>query len=493
MSLQDGDRRIRALLEIIDDLPVAMALFDRDMRFLAASRRCREDYGLGSDCIGRSCYDVLPELPERWRELQRRGLAGETLQATDDKFVWRNGRHQWLNWEISPWKDGHGDIGGIIITAEDVTQRKEMEVALFDSEAFWRSTIDASPIAIITIDEKGRIVTFSRAAEITFGYREAEVGGRNVHILMPEPDHSKHDQYMERYLDSGEARIIGKPRVVKARRKDGEVFPASLHVSEFEDGRRIFVGFVIDVSHQAAVEQRLAETQTQLQHAGRVGAMGEMATTIAHEINQPLTAAASLAGAASVLLARPGAGGPIEAKPLIDDAVSEIQRASEILRQMRDFLRKRKTARSLHDVNKIIEDASAIALLGASHEGIHVSFGFAKDVGSANIDRIQIQQVITNLIRNAVDAMKDAPEKRLSLSTARKKGMIEITVADTGSGVADGMKRKIFESFVTTKDGGLGVGLAISRSIVDLHQGEISVRDNDPRGAVFTVRLPVEG
>lgn len=492
MGIQDGDRRIAALLEIIDDLPLATAVFDRDMRFLAASRRCRDDYALGTDFLGKTCYEALPDLPDRWRALHRRGLTGETLQAADDKFVWRNGRHQWLNWEIRPWTTSHGEIGGIVIFSDDKTRRKEMEIALADSEAFLRSAIDASPIAIITIDETGKIITFSRAAEITFGFHESEVTGRNVRLLMPEPDHSRHDQYMDRYLETGEARIIGKPRTVKARRKNGEIFPARLHVSEFADGRRIFVGFVVDISEQTAIERSLAETQNQLQHAGRLGAMGEMATTIAHEINQPLTAAASLAGAASVLLAKPGAGGPAQAKPLIDEAVSEIQRASEIIRQMRDFVKRRKTARSLHFINKVVEDASAIALLGVSNNHLLVSFAFDEDVGEAFIDRIQIQQVITNLIRNAIDAMKDAPEKKLSISTCRTPKAIEISVADTGCGVSDDLKRTIFESFVTTKDGGLGVGLAISRSIVDLHQGELIVRDNDPEGAVFTVRLPVE-
>lgn len=359
-----------------------------------------------------------------------------------------------------------------------------------DGEAFLRSIINASPVAVITINEQGEILIFSREAEETFGYKEAEVLGRNVNMLMPEPDHGRHDGYIRRYLETGKKQIIGRARPVAARRKNGESFPAILHVSEFIARERIFVGFVEDVSRQKATELRLEDTQLQLQHAGRIGAMGEIATSIAHELNQPLTAAASLAGAAALTLKKTDFAGRDDALVLIDDAIAEIRRASGIIRQMREFLRNRKAERSAQPVNRIVEEACLMALIGAETEGVMVSSALSDDAGDVMADRIQLQQVIVNLIRNAIDAMQKTANKNLHIATLRRGDAIEIRIADTGTGVSEEMKKRLFEPFATTKDDGMGIGLSISKSIVEAHQGEIFALDNHPAGTVFVVRIP---
>lgn len=488
MNLVSGN----LLVEIVKDLPCALAVLDRDLRYLCANKRWLEDFGFaGRKIESISHYDLFPRLPARWRYLFRRTLEGESHFIEEEKYERPDGRSQWFEWRVQPWRAENGEIGGVAIVARDIGKRKSAEIALTESESFLRSIVDANPVAIITIDEHGAILTFSRAAESIFGYRQSEVAGRNICMLMTEPDRSRHDQFIAHHLETGEARVIGRSRRIRALRKNGENFPAVLHLSKFEDGKLIFVGFIQDMTAEAAAERRLHETQAQLQHAGRLGALGEMATTLAHEINQPLTAAASLAGAASLILRKAGAAASEEATPLIDEAVSEIRRASEIIHQMRDFAKKRKTARSLHDVNKVIEDAGAIALIGNASDGVDVEYRLGGDVGFANIDRIQIQQVVTNLVRNAVDAMNKSPTRCLTISTQRRNGRIEIAVADTGHGVAADLKSKLFEPFVTNKDDGLGVGLSITKSIVDAHQGEIFVEDNDVGGAIFIVRLPV--
>ena len=309
-------------------------------------------------------------------------------------------------------------------------------------------------------------------------------------MLMPEPDHSRHDEYLRHYMDTGDARIIGQARSVTARRLDGETFPAVLHVSEFLDGKHIFVGFVEDVTAQRAAERRLAETQAQLQHAGRLGAMGEMASTIAHELNQPLTAAASLLGAAQLTLEKNPDKRSAKAVDLLEESVAEIRRASDIIRQMRDFIRKRKTARSLHDISNVVEEASTVALIGAEAEGIGVSKDLQPGLPVALVDRVQIQQVVTNLVRNAMDAMADAPKRRLSIATAYRNGMVEITISDTGPGIDGDIMPRLFEPFATTKDNGTGIGLSISKSIIDAHQGTISAKNKNDGGCIFTVSLP---
>lgn len=480
-------------LEIFEDLPCALAILDRDFRYLRVSGRWLEEFGLvGRNLNGASHFDFFPQLAAHWRDLLERALNGESRFIEEEIFRRPDGRAQWFEWRIQPWRLAEGEIGGVAIAARNIAKRKSAEIALTESETFLRSIVDANPVAIITIDETGAILTFSRAAELIFGYKESEIAGGNVNMLMTEPDRSRHHDYIARYLETGEARIIGRSRRIRALRKNGEAFPAILHISKFEDGKLTFVGFIQDLTDEAAVERRLSETQAQLQHAGRLGALGEMTTTIAHEINQPLTAAASLAGAASLILRKISAEPSEEARRLIDEAVSEIRRASDIIHQMRDFAKKRKTARSLHDVNKVVEDAGAVALIGAAGDGIDIEYRLRPDVGLANIDRIQIQQVVTNLIRNAVDAMNKSPVRRLTISTEKRNGRIEIAVADTGCGVAPEMKSRLFEPFVSDKEEGLGVGLSITKSIVDAHQGEILVNDNDAGGATFIVRLPVE-
>ncbi|WP_375202574.1 sensor histidine kinase [Hyphococcus sp.] len=359
-----------------------------------------------------------------------------------------------------------------------------------DSERFLRSVINASPNAVITINESGEILIFSRMAQAMFGFAESEVLGKNVRVLMPEPDHSLHDGYMRRYIETGKANVIGRARPVTARRKNGDVFPAVLHISEFDEEERIFVGFIEDVSRQKATERRLEDTQLQLQHAGRIGAMGEIATSIAHELNQPLTAAASLAGAASLTLKKASFDGKDDALTLIDDAVSEIRRASGVIRQMRDFLRNRETERALHSINRIVEESCLIALIGAETDGVMVASALDDHAGSAMVDRIQLQQVIVNLIRNAVDAMQETRNKQLTIATASAGDFVEIRIADTGSGITDEMKKRLFEPFATTKEDGMGIGLSISKSIVEAHKGELFAMDNHPAGAVFVVKLP---
>ncbi|WP_428408796.1 two-component system sensor histidine kinase NtrB [Hyphococcus sp.] len=364
-------------------------------------------------------------------------------------------------------------------------------VSNMQNERFLRSVINASPNAVITINETGEILIFSRMAQAMFGFSETEVLGKNVSMLMPEPDHSLHDGYMRRYLETGEAQIIGRARPVMARRKTGETFPAVLHVSEFDEDERIFVGFIEDVTRQKATERRLEDTQIQLQHAGRIGAMGEIATSIAHELNQPLTAAASMAGAVALTLKKTSFDGKEDALALIDDAVAEIRRASGVIRQMRDFLRNRETERAAHPVNRIVEESCLIALIGAETEGVMVASALDPHAGEAMVDRIQLQQVIVNLIRNAVDAMQETHNKRLTIATSKTGDSVEIRIADTGCGISAEMKKRLFEPFATTKEDGMGIGLSISKSIVEAHKGEIYAHDNHPAGTVFVVKLPI--
>jgi two-component system sensor kinase FixL len=481
-------------LETIDAPIVILSYEGEIVRF---NRACERLTGFGvAEALGRKVWDFLipDDEIDGAREVFERTRGSRMPTYHTNSWKTKSGGLRLIEWSNRMLRNTRGELVYVLATGIDITEARARERALDDSRAFLRSIVDASPVAIVTINEQGTILSLSRKAEEIFGHSESEALGKNIHILMPQMLRAAHDACLRRYIDTGERKNAGERTKATGLRRNGEEFPAILHVSEFSDGRRIFVGFVEDVSEIAETERRLADTKLQLQHAGRVGAMGEMATSIAHELNQPLTAAASLAGAVALTLIRTECKERHkDAIDQLNDAVSEILRASEIIRQMRDFVRKRRSEKSLHDVNKVVEEASAIALIGTESFGISVRTDYGNNVGQAVIDRIQIQQVVTNLIRNAIDAMRESSERRLTITTEKIDGMIEVRVEDTGIGIPESIRKKLFEPFVTTKPDGTGIGLTISKSIIDSHQGEILTESKNGPGSIFVMRVPAGG
>jgi len=361
-----------------------------------------------------------------------------------------------------------------------------------EREALLQAILETSPDGLITIDATGTIQSFNPAAERMFGYNAAEVNGRNVSCLMPSPYREEHDAYLERFLRTGEKRIIGIGREVLGQRKDGTIFPLELAVGEVQAaGRQFFAGFVKDVSARQQSEQRLRELQAELIHVSRLSAMGEMASALAHELNQPLTAIINYAQTARGLAERRPGEGAGDLVSLLEKTVQQASRAGQIIRRLRQFIAKGETERALEDINTVVEEASALALIGTGGKGIAARRVLEKGLPPVLLDRIQIHQVITNLIRNGVDAL-DSVERREIIISTRRAGddSIEIRVADTGPGLAPAVADRLFQPFVTTKPGGLGIGLSICRSIVDAHSGRLWASDNPGGGMIFHVRLP---
>lgn len=360
-------------------------------------------------------------------------------------------------------------------------------------EAHLNSILDTVPDAMIVIDNKGIIQSFSAAAERLFGYLSPEVRGRNISMLMPSPYREAHDGYMERYLQTGERRIIGIGRVVVGERKDGSTFPMELAVGEMISGRdRYFTGFVRDLTERQETDARLQELQAELVHISRLSAMGEMASTLAHELNQPLTAIANYMKGSSRIVGEIKSERAPMLKSALDKSAEQALRAGQIIRRLRDFVARGESDRSIDSLSKIIEEASALALVGAKESGIHVRMRLDPEGDLALVDRIQIQQVLLNLMRNAIEAMKPSPRKELTISKhAPADGMVVISVSDTGPGIDPEIRDQLFQPFVTTKSDGMGVGLSISRTIIDAHGGKLWVDDNPEGGAIFRFSLPV--
>jgi two-component system, LuxR family, sensor kinase FixL len=372
----------------------------------------------------------------------------------------------------------------------DITQRKTAEIALRESELRWRSIVDTVPDAIIVIDSAGTVESFSPSAERLFGYSASEVVGRNVKMLMPQPYSDAHDSYLQRYMTTGERRIIGIGRIVVGQRKGGETFPMELAVGEFASpSGKFFTGFVRDLTERQQAERRIEDLQTELLHASRLSVMGQMASTMAHELNQPLTAVTNYLEAGKHLMSL-GTAPPERLADLMEKAIAQAQRAGEVIRQLRQFVSKGETERRTQSLNQLVEEALALGLVGARQMGIRVSLELEPDLPSVVVDPVQIQQVVLNLVRNAVEAMEEVGRRELSITTRAVDGHLEASVADTGPGIAPELADRLFQPFVTTKKTGMGLGLSICREIVEAHHGRLSAEPRPTGGTIFRLSLP---
>ena len=308
---------------------------------------------------------------------------------------------------------------------------------------------------------------------------------------MPAPYREQHDGYLQRYLTTGERRIIGIGRVVVGLRKDGSTFPMELSVGEVkQDGHRLFTGFVRDLTERQRTEHRMHELQEGLLHASRLRSMGQMAAALAHELNQPLTATANYVRAALRLLdtAEPNLE---RVRQAMDLAVQQTLRSGEIIRRLRSFVARGEVARQPENVAKLIEEASALALVGAKERGIKMLINIDPGLPMVLVDRVQIQQVLLNLIRNAVEAMEGCEVRELSIAASALDVDLRISVTDTGGGIPDEIEAKLFQPFVTTKEEGMGIGLSVCRTIIEAHAGRLWFEANAGGGSVFRFTVPI--
>ncbi len=325
----------------------------------------------------------------------------------------------------------------------DITERKRVEAAVREREARLQAIFETLTDAVVIIDERGLI-----------------------------------------------ERIIGIGRVVVALRKDRTTFPMELSVGEMRvDERRAFIGFIRDITERKGTERRLQELQGELLHSSRLSTMGQMASALAHELNQPLTAVINYVQASGRLLS--AGADPTRLLDVNAKAAAEAHRAGQIIRRLRDFLEKGSTERRIEDINKVVEEATALALVGSKDTGVKVQLAVAQDLPNAMMDKIQIQQVVLNLVRNAIEAMEHSEPRELAIRTAlTAQGDIETAVADSGPGLSAEIEAQLFQPFVSTKRTGMGLGLSICRTIIEAHRGRLWAERNAGGGATFRFTLP---
>lgn len=382
-------------------------------------------------------------------------------------------------------------VGAAYFNAEDAGKLVRRQLAARD--AHLNSILDTVPDATVVIDHKGTMVSFNRAAVRQFGYTEDEARGNNVSMLMPEPYRGQHDGYIERYKTTGERRIIGIDRVVVGQRKDGSTFPMKLAVGEMKSGgRTFFTGFIRDLTERAETEAQMEEVQAELARLARLNELGEMASTLAHELNQPLSAVSNYVQGCKRLLNDLDDPVAERMRDALEETARQSLHAGQIIRHLREFVSRGESEKQPEDLQKLVEEAAALALMGSRELGVHTVFEFEAGLGRVFVDRVQIQQILINLMRNAMEAMRESDGRELKVTVAfnDEGDAIDIDVSDTGTGVPEEIAENLFKPFVSSKRGGMGVGLAISKRIAEAHGGMLKLIVSSGEGTTFRFTLP---
>lgn len=492
-SAVTAQEKARQFQQFVEQAPVPMAIFDRDMCYLAASERWIKSQKIAPGHIGRTHYVDYPDFPEHWKEIHRRGLAGEAASQECELYIAADGQKRWVRWEVQPWRINRDEVGGILIFAEDITEYLLTQRALADNERRLAAVVDHAMDAIISADGDGRIVSANPAACELFGYRRDEMIGRTTQVLVPEPT-------VERDIDGAVARIehvpprsaaaiLGKRRIVSGLRRSGESFPLELTVTEapLANGP-LRVGIMRDLSPIQAERRRVATLRDELAHLSRLTDMGAMVAGLAHEVGQPVAAILNFAAAYRRALA---ATGVPPAGDLVGKIEAQARRGAEILKRLRGFIDKKPPERRPVAVDALIDDALQLAPLRSAARIIRPDSAQAARELMLYVDPIQIEQILVNLLRNADDALRNAENPEIVISAcAPSDDEVRLSIADNGEGVSRQAAPRLFEPFFTTKHHGMGVGLSISRGIAESHEGALHYRPNAPRGAIFDLDLP---
>lgn len=606
-DLRAGEDRLRILIE---NTPAGVAMLDRNLCYLACSRRWISDYGLGDrDVIGRSHYEVFPEIPERWKEIHRRCLAGVGERCEEDSFLRADGTMQYVRWEIQPWRNAAGDVGGLCFFTEDVTERKQAEKTIREQLRLLGDVFRYSFDGLVLLDANYNFIRVNQAYADFCRRDVAEFAGRNHFEMYPSslkdefdeavrkrepyrtsarpftfPDHpewgvtywdlamvpiydsddrlelilftlrdvTEHQRSLEQLrlhshvlLSMTEAvcfvdkqgriqftnqaldvlygyapgELIGRPvtdlndytpeenqRVIaeimtamqtdgvwsgefRNRRKNGGVFWTAASISSLKhQDAPYFVSVQQDVTEKKRGEEQTASLRNQLAHAGRIAVIGEMASGLAHELNQPLAALQLYVGSAVDVAAN------LDAPQLnrhLQRIGEQAERAADIVRGMRAFAKRESARRASVDLNQLIREVLTLAQHDLRKHEVSLQLNLDEGLPPVQADAIQIQQVLMNLIRNAVDAMNsdDCRRRTLLLYSEVVPGGVGVGVVDSGCGIRPEMVGKLFQPFHTDKPSGLGLGLAISRTLVEAHGGQIEARPHLPTGTTFYFTL----
>jgi two-component system, cell cycle sensor histidine kinase and response regulator CckA len=472
---------------LVEHAPAAIAMFDRNMRYMTVSQRWRTDYGLGdAPIVGRTHYEVFPEIPERWKALHRRALAGETLQCNEDPFERADGTIQWVRWELRPWRDDRGEIGGVALFSEDITSRRLAE----DQIRAQAALLDLAQDAIVVRDLDGRVRYWNRGAEALYGWTAGEATGKPVEELFgpvtPQILGAR-EQLVENGTWAGE--------LTRQTRDGREVSIASRWTLVRDAVGRPQSVLVIDtdISDRKRLESQFLQAQ-------KLESIGQLAGGIAHDYNNILAATMLQL---ELLRAMPDLDAEVRAG--LDELYGVTERAVGLTRQLLLFSRRQAVQARRVDLNAVM--ASLVKMLGRLvGEHIEMSLDPSPEGAWVDADAGMVEQVVMNLAVNARDAMPKGGSLAISIDhvgvgplesrlhpEARVGRLVRLRVADTGDGMDEPTLKRVFEPFFTTKEigKGTGLGLATVYGIVRQHRGWVTVTSVPGAGSVFDVFLPV--
>ncbi|MBB5710726.1 PAS domain S-box protein [Sphingomonas xinjiangensis] len=430
-------------------------------------------------------------------------IIARAVQTRADRFSFRyrfiqpNGGVRAVEGSSRAFYDEQGNLVRTIGVILDITQRDEHDSELRRREAQLRSILQTVPDAMVVIDNNALIQQFSAAAERLWGYRAEDVLGRSATILVPENVRETHMTVLRRFLEHGEG-VIGDIHTSTAESAEGRCFPIEIRTGVARiDTQFLLTMFVRDMSERLATQERLSDLSAEIAHVSRQSAMSELAADLAHELNQPLSATSNYLSAARMLLERGEQGEKVI--ELLRTAVDQTQRAGEIIRRLRAFMARGEVEMRAESIERTVRDAADLVQVGTTHFNIRTAFQLDPQVRFVFADRIQVQQVLVNLIRNAMQALRgcDRPDRIITISSRKLDDQtVEIAVADNGPGMPAQVLETIFTRFTTTKGGrgGMGIGLSISKRIIEAHGGSLSAANQPEGGAIFRFTLPmIEG
>jgi len=386
--------------------------------------------------------------------------------------------------------DGNRIFVGVI---HDLTPLKTEVSRRMGVDSLLARIVQSTDDAILSKTLSGEITSWNAAAERIFGYTAAEAIGRNISMLIPPDRLVEEADILGQIRDGREVEHFETVR----RHRDGTDIHVSVTISPLRDGKGNITGaskIVRDVSEKRRSELRMQTLQSDLAHLNRLSSMGQMSSAIAHELNQPLTAIGNYVKAARRILERAETDSLDRAREAMDKAAAQVLRAGAIIRNLRDFIEKRESNRAPESLNTVIEEAIALGLVGTAHQNVRVKLQLEPNMPFVLIDKVQIQQVLINLMRNGIEAMQDVDRRELSIATAvDSRNFAQVTVRDSGPGLPDTVMRHLFQPFVTTKEKGMGIGLTICQSIVEAHGGSILALPDNGTGAAFRFLVPFVG
>jgi two-component system, LuxR family, sensor kinase FixL len=375
----------------------------------------------------------------------------------------------------------------------DARQRAEHSSRLLQRrETYLQSILDSVSDATITTRSDGEIISFNAAAEKLFGYRAQDILSRNVRILLADSLTPGDDPFLVSNSENTHVHVRPAPQIAIGRRRDGTSFPMSIETTRTVSGDEVITtGFVRDVGEELQQASALETAQLEVARLARLNEMGEMTSALAHEINQPLAAVANYVQSSRRMLERFDPSTLPQLRNALSEASKQALRAGEIIRHLRDFVARGETCKELLDLDMLIRDGADLATVGTKGFSISLRLKLARAPAKVLADSIQIQQVVVNLIRNAVDAVRDQPKREIVILTRIADGLAFVEVSDTGSGIAPELAAMIFDPFVTSKPHGMGIGLSVSKRLIESHGGAIAARARPGGGTVVTFSLPL--